>query len=103
MDGPHSYAHSEEHQKSLILFCYTFVHPWAVMIHFPNASFANTTVVGALRLDAAALGALVDHLARLHLQALHVLFRSVPFRTTPGSVSVQQQPSASTAKQLKMT
>lgn len=28
------------------------------MIHFPNTSFANTAVVGAFGLDAAALGAL---------------------------------------------
>lgn len=34
-------------------------------------------VVGTLRLDAAALGALVDHLARLQLQALHVLLRGI--------------------------
>lgn len=34
-------------------------------------------MVGTLRLDAAALGALVDHLARLQLQALHVLLRGI--------------------------
>lgn len=36
------FTHSEEHEKSLILFSDTIVHPGAVMIHFPNTSFANT-------------------------------------------------------------
>lgn len=40
-------------------------------------------VVGALGLDAAALGALVDDLPRLQLQALHVLFRRVSFGYCP--------------------
>lgn len=40
-------------------------------------------VVGTLRLDAATLGALVDHLARLQLQALHVLLRGVAFGDSP--------------------
>lgn len=40
-------------------------------------------VVGALRLDAAALGALVDNLARLQLQALHVLFRGIALGHCP--------------------
>ena len=40
-------------------------------------------VVGALRLDAAALGALVDDLSGLQLQALHVLFSSVSFGDRP--------------------
>ena len=35
------FTHSEEHKKSLILFSDTVVHPWAVMVHFPNTSFAN--------------------------------------------------------------
>lgn len=35
--------------------------------------------MGPFRLDAAALGAFVDHLARLQLQALHVLLRGVAF------------------------
>lgn len=38
---------------------------------------AIPAVVSTLRLDAAALGALVDHLARLQLQALHVLLRGI--------------------------
>lgn len=44
---------------------------------------AAPAVVGALRLDAAALGALVDHLPGLQLQALHVLFRCIPFGYCP--------------------
>lgn len=36
-------------------------------------------MVGTFRLDAATLGALVDHLAWLQLQALHVLLRGVAF------------------------
>lgn len=82
--GCQSDVHSEEHKKSLILFSDTVVHPRAVMVHFPNTSFANAAVVGALRLDAAALGALVDHLSGLQLQALHVLFSSVSFGYRPG-------------------
>ena len=44
---------------------------------------AVPAVVGALGLDAAALGALVDHLSGLQLQALHVLFSSVSFGYCP--------------------
>lgn len=49
----------------------------------PPAGRALPAVVGALWLDAAALGALVDHLSRLQLQALHVLFSGVSFRYCP--------------------
>ena len=77
-------VHSEEHKKPLILLPHAVVHPGAVMIHFPNASFANTAVVGTLGLDAAALGALVDHLSRLQLQALHEFLCGVSFGYRPG-------------------
>lgn len=40
---------------------------------------ALPAVVRSVRLDAAALGTLVDHLSRLELQALDEFFRSVPF------------------------
>lgn len=40
-------------------------------------------MVGTLRLDAAALGALVDDLTRLQLQALHVLLGGVAFGDSP--------------------
>lgn len=49
----------------------------------PQGRAAVPAVVGALRLDAAALGALVDHLSGLQLQALHVLFSSVSFGYRP--------------------
>ena len=49
----------------------------------PPGGAAVPAVVGALRLDAAALGALVDHLSGLQLQALHVLFSSVSFGYRP--------------------
>lgn len=42
MHGSQGYVHSEEHEESLVLFAHTVVHPRAVMIHFPDASFANT-------------------------------------------------------------
>lgn len=40
-------------------------------------------VVGTLGLDAAALGALVDHLSRLQLQALHEFLCGVSFGYRP--------------------
>ena len=40
-------------------------------------------VMRPLRLDAAALRALVDNLTRLQLQALHVLLGGVAFRNCP--------------------
>lgn len=54
--------------------------PWdyRYCLALPRAE-AIPAVVGTLRLDAATLGALVDHLARLQLQALHVLLRGVAF------------------------
>ena len=81
-------VHSEEHKKPLILLPHAVVHPGAVMIHFPNASFANTAVVGTLGLDAAALGALVDHLSRLQLQALHEFLCGVSFGYRPQSTAL---------------
>ena len=44
---------------------------------------AVPAVVGALGLDTAALGALVDHLSWLQLQTLHVLFSGISFRYCP--------------------
>lgn len=50
---------------------------------FPALQGAAPAVVGALRLDAAALGALVDHLTGLQLQALQVLFCGISFGHCP--------------------
>lgn len=79
MNRRQSYVHGEKHEEPLILLPDAVVHPRAVMVHLSNASLANTAVVGTFRLDAATLGALVDHLAWLQLQALHVLLRGVAF------------------------
>lgn len=54
---------------------------WA--LGFPWGRAAIPAVVGALGLDTAALGALVDHFSRLQLQTLHVLFSGIPFGYCP--------------------
>ena len=48
-----------------------------------GAPMPSPAVVGTVGLDAAALGALVDHLARLQLQALYELLGGVPLRHRP--------------------
>lgn len=52
---------------------------WAVLLSME----AIPAVVGALWLDAATLGALVDHFAWLQLQTFHVLLRGVAFGDSP--------------------
>ena len=43
------------------------------MVHLLDAALADGAVVGSIRLDATALGALVDHLALLEAHAVNVL------------------------------
>lgn len=51
-----------------------------MVVHLFDAAFTHTAVVSSVRLYAAALGTLVDHLSGFELQAFDELFGSVPFR-----------------------
>lgn len=50
------------------------------MVHFADAPLAHRTVMGALRLNAATLGALEEHLAFLVAEMLDHLFGGVALR-----------------------
>lgn len=70
-------VHCEKHKVLLVIFPDTIVYPRAMMIHLPYTAFTNTAVVSSIRLNAAALGTFVNHLAWLQLQALDVLLSGV--------------------------
>lgn len=63
----------KKNKELLIVFPNTVVDPGAVVIHLADAALAHRAVVGTLRLDAAALGALKDHLALPKAHALDIL------------------------------
>ena len=55
-------THREKDEELLVVLADAVVDPGAVVVHLADAPLAHGAVVRALRLDAAALRALEDHL-----------------------------------------
>ena len=64
----------------MIALAHAVVDPRTVVIHLLDAPLADGAMMGPLRLDAATLGALVDHLALFEAHALNVFARGVASR-----------------------
>lgn len=59
MAGDDCYIQREEDEELLVVLADTVVDPGAVVVHLADAPLAHAAVVRPLRLEAAALGALV--------------------------------------------
>lgn len=77
MQGDQANVHCEKHKVLLVIFPDTIVNPRAMMIHLAYTALTNTAVVSSIRLNTAALGTFVNHLAWLQLQALDVLLGGI--------------------------
>lgn len=80
MAGDDCYVQREEDEEFLVVLADAVVYPGAVVVHLADAPLAHTAVVRPLRLEAAALGALVHQPALPQAQLLHGLAR----RRAPG-------------------
>lgn len=72
-------THREKDEILLIVLPDAVVHPGTMVVHFADAALADGAVVRALRLDAAALGALEDDLALAEAHLFYGLLGSVAF------------------------
>jgi len=70
LDGKERCTYGEEHKVLLVVLAHAVIDPRTVVVHLADAALANGAVMGPLGLDAAALGALVEHLA---LAVAHLL------------------------------
>lgn len=73
-------THSEKHKVLLIVLPDTVIDPRAVVVHLADAALAHGAVMRALRLDAAAFGALEDHLALAEAHLLNGFLGGVALR-----------------------
>ena len=71
----------------MVALAHAVVDPGAVVVHLADAALADGAVVRAVGLDAAALGALEDHLALLEAHPLDVLFS----RVAPGYRALEEE------------